>query len=280
MGEKMKLSLIQMNSGSFDVKQNVDKAAKYVTEATKKGAEVIVIPEFFNTPYFCQYRDYKYMDYAERGDGYSISAMRDLAKTGKVYVVATIFEEEAAGLYFDTAFVIDPEGNIVGKFRKIHPSAVKGLEKIYFRPGNRFPIFEILGWKVGIMICYDFFFPETARVTAVAGAELILGPFATFAYAIWESMMRTRAYENGIYLAPCNKVGPEGDYVFSGDSMVVSPMGVIEARASGSAEEILITEIDRSVVFDARRKLPIWRDRRPEVYKSIGIPEEMARGLI
>ena len=225
MSDELKLALVQMNSGSWDAHENVDKAVGYVDRASKEGAELIVVPEFFNHPYVFQYRDYKYIDYAEKADGYSISTMRERAKAHGVHLVATIFEEEGPGVYYDSSFVIDPNGEVLGKYRKVHPAAVRSLEKIYFRPGNRYPIFDIRGWKVGIIICYDHFFPETARATAVAGAELILGPFAAPDQKIWEHLMRVRAFENGVYLAPCNKVGLEGDWVFHGSSMIFGPTG-------------------------------------------------------
>jgi len=280
MSDKLKLALVQMNSGSWNAHENVDKAVGYVDQAAKDGSELITVPEFFNHPYVFQYRDYKYLDYAEKADGYAISTMRQRAKAHGVHIVATILEEEGPGVYYDASFVIDPNGEVLGKYRKVHPAAVRSLEKIYFRPGNRYPIFDIRGWKVGINICYDHFFPETARATAVAGAELILGPFAAPAQYIWEHLMRVRAWENGVYLAPCNKVGPEGDWVFHGTSMVVAPTGEIVVQAGSEEDEIIHTELDRSVVYQTRRSFPMMRDRRPDAYRILSTVEEDVRRLI
>ena len=132
------------------------------------------------------------------------------AREHRTTICATIFEEQGPGVYFDTAFFIGPDGEIIGKYRKTHPAAVQSLEKIYFRGGTRFPVVDVKGFKVGAVICYDHCFPETVRCCAVNGAELVVGPFAAPAFPTWDSLMITRAWENGVYLAPCNKVGPRG----------------------------------------------------------------------
>ena len=170
----MRITLIQMNSKEGDRDYNVEKAQKRIEEAVLLRPNLIVLPEFFNTEYFPQYRDYKYLQYAERQDGYTISRMKDLARKHSVHIIATIYEEERPGLHYDTAMVIDPEGNIKGKYRKVHPSAVQSLEKLYFKRGSRFQVFPINGWKVGIMICYDYRFPESIRSLALLGAELVV----------------------------------------------------------------------------------------------------------
>ena len=206
----MKLALIQMNS-SPNHAENIARAQAYIDQAVAQHApDLIVVPEFFNHPYVFQYRDYVHIDEAEREDGPAITAMRNKAREHGVHIVATIFEEHSAGIYYDSAMVIDPVGSILGKYRKTHPAAVRSLEKIYFRYGSKFPVFKIGEWRVGINICYDTFFPETARCSAVNGAELIVVPFACPLIECWREMMITRAFENGVYFAPCNKVGREG----------------------------------------------------------------------
>lgn len=280
MNEELKLSLIQMHSNSWDVEENLKKANSYIDQAAEDGANLIVLPEFFNHPYFFFNHDYKYLDYAERFDGITITTMQKKAKEHRVHIVATILEREAVGLHYDTSFVINPEGEIVGKYRKLHPAAVIGLEKVYFRAGYRYPIFEINGWKVGIIICYDLFFPEVARGMTLRGAEVILAPFATPQYDAWESMLRTRSFENGVYFAPCNKVGKEGGRAFAGKSMIVNPMGDIEKLGKTDEEGLISSTLKQSVVSETRRKHPFLRDRRPEVYKILSQSEEDVRGLL
>jgi N-carbamoylputrescine amidase len=206
-----KLAIVQMNS-TDDLKENLAKAEAFVTDAaTKHDAGLVVVPEFFNIPYVFQYRDYAHIDRAEPADGPSITLMRKLARQHGIALVATVFEEEAAGLCYDTAYFIEADGEIVGKYRKAHPAAVQSLEKIYFRYGSHFPVFRLQGLKVGAIICYDTLFPESARCVALNGAELIVVPFAAPQLPTWRSLMVTRAFENGAWFAPANKVGPEGD---------------------------------------------------------------------
>jgi len=269
----MRISLIQMNSKERDRDFNVEKACRRIQEAIQDHPDIIVLPEFFNTEYFPQYRDYKYIQYAEKDDGYTISRLRELSKKNSVHIVATIYEEERPGFYYDTAMVIDPEGNITGKYRKVHPSAVKSLEKIYFKGGSKFSIFVINGWKVGIIICYDWRFPESVRCLALQGAELVIIPFATPTIDMWPKALPTRAWENGLYIATCNKVGKEGDWDFPGGSSVVDPEGNI-IKSAGNNEETITADLDLSLIYQARIKSPIFRDRRPEMYKIISTFEE------
>jgi N-carbamoylputrescine amidase len=269
----MRISLIQMNSKEGDRDFNVEKACLRAQEAISDHPDIIVLPEFFNTEYFPQYRDYKYMEYAERDDGYTISRVRELSKKYSVHIIATIYEREGPAFYYDTAMIINPEGKIIGKYRKVHPSAVKSLEKIYFKGGSSFFVFVINGWKVGIAICYDWRFPESIRCLALQGAELVVIPFATSTIDMWPKAMPTRAWENGLYIAACNKVGQEGDWNFPGGSMIVDPEGNI-VKSAGNKEEIIMADLDLSLVYQAHVKSPTFRDRRPEVYKMISTFEE------
>lgn len=276
--DRLELALIQMNSGD-NRDDNLEKASGYIDEAVAKhGAELVVVPEFFNIPYVFQYRDYAHIDRAERDDGPTITRMAQKAVQHRIHVVATIFEEESAGVYYDTAIVIDPEGRIAGKYRKTHPAAVRSLEKIYFRFGSYFPIVRVGDFKVGINICYDTFFPESARCAAVNGAELILVPFAAPAEGAWREVMVTRAFENGVFFAPCNKVDKEGDWIFGGRSMIVEPGGRVAAEANSQGDQIIAATLDRAKVFEARRIKPMFRDRRPDLYAPICTPtEDIAR---
>lgn len=269
-----KLAIVQMNSTDA-LKDNLDKAEAFITEAaTRHEGKIIVVPEFFNIPYVFQYRDYAHIDRAEAADGPTITLMRKLARQHKAAIVATIFEEEAAGLYYDTAYFIEADGEIVGKYRKAHPAAVQSLEKIYFRYGSHFPVFKLQGLKVGSVICYDTLFPESARCVALNGAEVIVVPFAAPVLPVWRSMMMTRAFENGAWFAPTNKVGPEGEWVFGGQSMIVDPTGAVAVEFDQKEEGVKSTLISRKAVYDARRIKPMFRDRRPDLYTPISTQTE------
>lgn len=270
----MRISLIQMNSRAAARDENVDRASQFITRAAADGAELVVLPEMFPCEYFPQYRDYKYMDYAEPDTGHTTCRMRSLAATLKIWIVSTIFEMERPGLYFDTAMLINPAGEIAGKYRKVHPAALLSLEKIYFRGGSSFPVFRVGEWTVGCSICYDNLFPESCRCLAVRGAELIVAPYATPIDDPWENFLTTRALENGVFLAACNHVGQEGDWRMAGKSMMITPRGKIAVQASGSDEAVIALDIAREDVIAARRNFPLFRDRRPEVYSAIAAPVE------
>lgn len=264
-----KLAIVQMNS-TEDLKDNLAKAEAFVTEAaTKHDAKIVVVPEFFNIPYVFQYRDYAHIDRAEPVEGPTTKLMQKLAKQHGIALVSTIFEEESAGLCYDTAMFIESDGSIVGKYRKTHPAAVQSLEKIYFRYGSHFPVVRLQGIKVGAIICYDTLFPETARCAALNGAELIVVPFAAPIIPAWRSIMITRAFENGAWFAPTNKVGPEGEWVFGGQSMIVDPTGEVAAEFDTREEGVKSALISRQAVYDARRVKPMFRDRRPDLYGPI-----------
>lgn len=274
----MRLALIQMNSRTAARDENVDRACAFVDEAARRRPDLVVLPEFFNVEYFPQYRDYRYMDYAEPEDGYTQSRMKEKARQHKIHIVSTIFEVARPGLYYDTAMLIDPAGRIVGKYRKVHPAAYLSLEKIYFRGGSSFPVFRVGEWAVGISICYDNLFPESCRCLMLNGAELILAPYATPVSDPWENFLTTRALENGVFLAPCNHVGTEGDWAMSGKSMIIDPLGRILVQAGGDAEEIISADIDRDAVARARQRFHFSRDRRPDAYGAIGRPMEELQG--
>jgi N-carbamoylputrescine amidase len=261
-----------MNSRAAARDENLDRACAFISEAAAGGAQVIVLPEFFNCEYFPQFRDYRFMDYAEPDTGPTTDRMRAAAREHGVWLVSTIFELARAGLYFDTAMLIDPEGNIQGKYRKVHPAALLSLEKIYFRGGSSFPVFKLADWTVGFSICYDNLFPESCRCLALGGAELIIAPYATPVADPWENFLSTRALENGVFLAACNHVGLEGEWRMSGKSMIIAPSGRIAVQASAAEEQIISLDIARADVFTARRNFPLFRDRKPEAYTAISTP--------
>lgn len=265
----MRIALIQMNSHAAARDENVSRACDFIAEAARSKPDVVVLPEFFNTEYFPQYRDYRYMDYAESDTGYTQTRIKAEARRHGIHIVSTIFEMARPGLYYDTAMLINPDGEIAGKYRKVHPAALLSLEKIYFRGGSTFPVFRIGEWTIGFSICYDNLFPESCRCLALHGAELIIAPYATPVADPWENFLSTRALENGVFLAACNHVGREGDWQMSGKSMLIDPLGKIIAKASDSNEEIVCAEFARDQVIEARRRFPLFRDRRPDAYRAI-----------
>ncbi len=270
----MRLTLIQMNSRTAARDENVERACTFIDHAAETGSDLVVLPEFFNNEYFPQYRDSRYMDYAETEDGYTQSRIRERARRHGIYLLSTIFEMARPGLYYDTAMLIGRDGAIEGKYRKVHPAALLSLEKIYFRGGSSFPVFRMDEWTMGISTCYDNLFPESCRCLALNGAELIVAPYATPLGDPWENFLSTRALENGVYFAACNHVGLEGEWNMSGKSMVIGPRGKIIQQASGADEEVFTVEIDRAEVIDARKRFPLFRDRRPDAYTAITSPSE------
>ena len=265
----MRIALIQMNSRVASRDENVERACGFIREAAREKPDIVVLPEFFNNEYFPQYRDSRYMDYAEADDGHTQARMKDEARRHGIYLVSTIFEIARPGLYYDTAMLINPAGEIAGKYRKVHPAALLSLEKIYFRGGSTFPVFRVNEWTVGFSTCYDNLFPESCRCLALNGAELIVAPYATPLASPWENFLTTRALENGVFLAACNHVGVEGEWQMSGKSMVIDPVGEIIAKASSVDEQILVASFDREQVIQARRRFPLFRDRRPDAYGAI-----------
>jgi len=292
----MRLAILQMNA-TDDRPGNVDTACRHIDEAVEKhSADLVVLPEFFNAIYFSQYRDLDYHAWAEPESGPTTMRIREKARQHGVHIVSTVYEQESSSLYYDTAMVIDPAGEIVGKYRKTHPGGLRAVEKIYFRYGSKFPVFDIGGWKVGIAICYDLSFPESARILAVRGAELIIAPYCVPAGYVssehdsehtsapglageqfldrekwtrwWDSLMQTRAYENVVYVAAANHTGNEGMAVFFGGSKIVGPDGETLARLD-DREGVVSADLDRDVLLRTRHLTPLFRDRRPDLYGDL-----------
>ena len=264
----MKVACVQMNSGD-DVSENVAKACRYIEHASGKGADLVVLPEFFNTIFFAQYRDPALHRLAERESGPSISEVRNAARRCGVAVIATIYEEVDTGLYFDTAMHIGRDGEIGFKYRKVHPAAVYSLEKLYFRYGTRFETYAFHNWRVGVGICYDMGFPETARCLAINGADLLVAPYATPRINMFQEVLRTRAFENGCFLVAANKVGRSGDCTLGGGSCIIDAMGTVLQSADNDIEGLIMAELDNAVVRKARIYYPSRRDRRPDLYGAI-----------
>lgn len=269
----MKIACVQMNS-SLDRAANLAKACRYIEEAAGLGADLVVLPEFFNTIFFAQYRDPSWHKLAEADNGPSITAIREAARRHRLAVIATIYEEVQAGLYFDTAMHISRDGEIAFKYRKVHPAAVYSLEKLYFRYGTRFDTYRFEDWCVGIGICYDMGFPETARCLTINGAELLIAPYATPRVHMFQEVLRTRAFENGCFLAAANKVGKSGDCTLGGGSLIVDATGTVLQSANTLTETMIMADIDGAEVRQARIQYPSRRDRRPDLYTSLTIEDD------
>lgn len=264
----MKVACVQMRS-TEDLNANLEKAQAYIEKAADQGARLVVLPEFFNSIFFAQYRDTRYFELAEDDAGPTISAMRQAAQRHKIAIIATIYEKVQAGLYFDTAMHIDAAGEISFKYRKVHPAGVLSLEKLYFRYGTRFGTYTMDEWTLGIGICYDMGFPETARCLMANGAELLIAPYATSRVNMFQETLRTRAFENGCFLVAANKVGREGDWNLGGGSLLVAPDGAVLQSADTTNEALLIADLDRSQIEKARIAYPSRRDRRPDLYGAL-----------
>lgn len=285
----MKIALIQMQSLVGEIDRNTKVAVEFIDKAANKGADLIVLPEYWSTGSFPLLRDYSLYKLASDEDGYAMKAIRAKAREHCIYIVATIFERDGSDLCYDTSMLIDPEGSIIGKFRKVHVGVERfivvdgelvadlGIESIYFRTGSRFPVHRVGDWKIGIMLCYDTFFPEAARCLALRGAELIIAPFGAIdtKKTIWNELMSTRAFENITYFAACNSIGVtptvDGEVQMGGRSLIVDPTGNIVAQASSDHEETLYADINRDELFKARRLHFMFRDRRPEAYGVIAM---------
>jgi N-carbamoylputrescine amidase len=289
---KYRIGLIQMSMGA-DTDANLDTAADRVREAAREGANVICLPELFRAQYFCQREDPALFDEAESIPGPSTERLSAIAREEKVVVIASLFERRAAGLYHNTAAVLHTDGSIAGLYRKMHiPDDPLYYEK-YFTPGDLgFRAFDTAFGKIGTLVCWDQWYPEGARITALQGAETIFYPtaigwhpaekaeYGDAQYDAWQTIQRSHAIANGVYVGAVNRVGHEAGNVrgnavpgpgleFWGGSFIADPFGRVIARAAHDKEEILIAEIDPRLLEDTRRNWPFLRDRRIDAYSPI-----------
>jgi beta-ureidopropionase len=273
-------ALIQMTT-EYNKEKNVRKAEEYVREAAGRGASLVCLQELFNTVYFCFEMDARHFELAETLDGPTIRRMRDLAKELQITLVAPIFEKAFDGEYFNSAPTIGPGGEILSVYRKSHiplvndPSII-GLEKYYFTPGDTgFITAPLASTRMGTLICYDRHFPEGARALAMNGAEVVVVPTATAGMSkyLWDLELRAHAVDNVYYVGGVNRVGQDqdgGPNTFYGSSMWVNPRGEILAQAGDSEDEVLVAELDLSLIADMRNKWGFFRDRRPDLYTGLG----------
>jgi len=269
---------------SDDMATMVPKAIEMIREAGKEHVHVLTFPELFLSPFFPNQLIEDNDRFFTTVDSKPMLAIRQAAIEAGIAMVLPFGEKANTGNY-DSALVTSHFGNIIGVYRKTHipayfPNAKSGgtgsYEKFYFTPGGSLPIFDVDGNKIGVQICNDRLYPEPSRVLALGGAEIIFMPIAYSVYAdpehrnsIWELALRSRAFENGVYVVACNKVGQEGVRKHLGRSMIVDPRGMIIAEASSENEELLVKEIDLDAISIMRKKFPWWRDRRPELYEAV-----------
>lgn len=284
--DKFTIGCIQMQC-SEDTQENLDKAADRVLDAAKNGAKIICLPELFRSQYFCQTEDCNIFDLAEPIPGPSVERLGPIAKEQKVTILASLFERRAPGLYHNTLVVIGPEGEIVGKYRKMHiPDDPLYYEKYYFTPGDLdFQAFDTPQAKVGTLVCWDQWYPEAARITALKGANVLFYPtaigwhpaekeeFGVRQHDAWRTIQRAHAIANGVYVAAVNRVGhegkPDGGIQFWGRSFIADPFGAIIAEAGTDTEETLYAECDPRWQEEVRRNWPFLRDRRIDAYAPI-----------
>ncbi|MBN9521392.1 carbon-nitrogen hydrolase [bacterium] len=280
------IGLVQMSMAP-DKETNLAKAEAGIAAAAKAGAQVVCLPELFTGYYFCQKEDIALFDLAEPVPGPSEARLAAAAKANGVVVVGSLFEKRMAGVYHNTATVHDARGELLGIYRKMHiPDDPLFLEKFYFTPGDTgFKVFPTGPAKVGTLVCWDQWYPEAARLTALQGAEVIFYPtaigwhprekaeYGEAQHSAWETSMRGHAIANGTYVAGVNRVGHEvivGEGLeFWGGSFVSDPFGRVLKRASHDKEEILTVTCSRKLMEEVRRNWPFFRDRRIDAYSNI-----------
>jgi N-carbamoylputrescine amidase len=284
--QRFTLGLIQMRCDA-NPEVNLEQASAQVQKAAAAGADIICLPELFRSHYFCQRTDPSIFDLAEPIPGPTTEALAKEAREHGVVVVASIFERRSAGIYHNTAAVIDADGSLLGIYRKMHiPDDPLYYEKYYFTPGDLgFRTFDTRFGKIGVLVCWDQWFPEGARLTALQGAQVLLYPtaigwhprekaeFGVAQHEAWELMQRSHAIANGVYVAAVNRVGHEGaadaGLEFWGASFVSDPFGSVLKRASHQSEEIVIVECNPARMEEVRRNWPFLRDRRIDMYGDL-----------
>jgi len=293
LSSKFRVGLVQM-SATPDPDKNLDRAIQYLSDAAKKGAQIVCLPELFQTQYFCQREDAALFDLAEPVPGPTTARLAEVAKKLKIVLIASLFEKRAAGVYHNTAAMFDADGTLLGIYRKMHiPDDPLYYEKYYFTPGDLgFKAFDTQVGKVGTLVCWDQWYPEGARLTALQGAQVLFYPtaigwhpdekaqYGEAQYDAWQTIQRAHAIANGVYVPVVNRLGFEhGDIrgnkapgkglEFWGGSFIADPFGRIIAKGSHDKEEILIGEVDSLVLEDTRRNWPFLRDRRIDSYGPI-----------
>jgi len=308
MSQNPCVAVVQASCGA-DTKKNIQSAIQSIRSAADSGANIVCLQELFNTLYLCQEEDHKNFDLAEPIPGPTTDALSSIASEKQIVIVAGLFERRAAGLFHNSAIVIDTDGSIVGHYRKMHiPDDPHYYEKFYFTPGdaprhapanlsadssshpaahsvcgspNGFQSFSTAYGRIGVCICWDQWFPEAARLTAMTGAQLIVYPtaigwlaedkqdYGSSQLAAWTTMLRSHAIANGVFVVAPNRVGNEGNIEFWGNSLMFDPYGNSLASGDVAKEETITAECDWSVIETARTHWPFLRDRRIDAYDGL-----------
>jgi N-carbamoylputrescine amidase len=281
---KVKTGLVQMSCVS-DRKQNLSKATEKIKEAAAAGAQIVCLQELFTSLYFCDVEDHDNFSLAEAIPGATTDELGALAKELGVVIIASLFEKRAEGLYHNTTAVLDADGTYLGKYRKMHiPDDPAFYEKFYFTPGDLgYKVFKTKFATIGILICWDQWYPEASRITALMGAQILFYPTAigwatsqdeetnTEQYNAWQTIQRSHAIANGVHVVSVNRVGFEQDGAmkFWGGSFVANPFGTILYNAPHDAEEVKVVELDLAKTDRYRTHWPFLRDRRIDSYEPI-----------
>jgi beta-ureidopropionase len=274
MSEIIKAALVQQ-AWSGDKESMISNAVQHIATAASAGAQVVCLQELFYGPYFCQVQDADYYSYTERiPDGPTTELMKGVAARHGVVLILPMYEAEQAGVYYNTAAVIDADGSYLGKYRKTHLPQVKGFwEKFYFRPGNLgYPVFDTAVGRIGVYICYDRHFPEGWRALGLAGARIVFNPSATsrgLSQYLWRLEQPAAAVANEYFVGAINRVGiePLGDNDFYGQTYFADPRGQLVGDAAGDKEdEVIVRELDMGLLQEVRDLWQFYRDRRPDQY--------------
>jgi N-carbamoylputrescine amidase len=285
-GNVVTVGLVQMSCAA-NGPENLEKAVARIRQAAAAGAHIVCLQELFGSHYFCQRQDPRLFDLAEPIPGPTTERLGGVARETGTVVIASLFERRAAGVYHNTAAVLDADGALLGIYRKMHiPDDPLYFEKYYFTPGDLgFRAFDTRRGRIGVLVCWDQWYPEAARLTALRGAQILFYPtaigwhprekeeFGPAQQQAWELVQRSHALANGVYVAAVNRVGHEGSadggLEFWGNSFVCDPFGTIVRRASSTAEEVLLAECDLRKLEEIRRNWPFLRDRRIDAYEGI-----------
>lgn len=279
----VKVGLVQM-SCIADVEANVEKAIAKTREAAASGAQIVCLQELFKSLYFCDVEDHANFNLGEAIPGPTTERFGELAKELGIVIITSLFEKRAPGLYHNTTAVIDADGSYLGKYRKMHiPDDPGYYEKFYFTPGDLgYKVFNTRFGKLGILICWDQWYPEAARITSLMGAEILFYPTAigwdtneqdpainVEQYNAWQTIQRSHSVANGVYVVSVNRVGREADQQFWGGSFVSNPFGSLMYLASHDREEVKVVELDLDKTEYYRTTWPYLRDRRIDSYQPI-----------
>jgi len=258
---------------------NIEKHLGLIESAAKQGVKILCMQEVFTTPYFCAEQQTRWYEAVEKiPDGPTVKLMRDVARERGMVIIVPIYEEEIAGIYYNTAAVIDADGKYLGKYRKNHiPHVAPGFwEKFYFKPGNLgYPAFDTAYARIGVYICYDRHFPEGARALGLNGAEIVFNPSATVAGLseyLWKLEQPAHAVANGYFIAAINRVGYEAPWnigEFYGQSYFCDPRGQIIAQAPRDEDALVVADLNLDMIREVRNTWQFFRDRRPETYESL-----------